>query len=493
MIEEKFLVIFFLVLFFGVLIRALPLLKYTYVGIDSFFHLLVGEEITKKGRLPSKIGYFTISGTYAYPPLLHYIISYLLKYMSAKKVQFFSIIIDAINMGFIFIFGKYFFDEFVGIIGMALYASSPEVVKQSSNLNPRSLGLMMFLFSVSFFIFGLESPDRLIAFIWFCFSSLFFSFVLLTHKMATQTLLFTFIGFLFLGLANILDHFLLLGAITVVLFGFLLAFILTKGFYLKVLRAHIWFLKYYFHTGSAKSGKKSVENPLIPVALCPSVILCGFVILGLILNPFFSILNLKIESSDVIIILATWAAVCLVLSFLWPLGEAFRKILYATPPSVLLASVFIEKLDTIPATILVIGIFIASLFVIYKLISGYKPPFYLSSDILACYEFIKNLDENVILFSADSSYNYSLAYFTRKLIVGSDTSAESLNPAGKLYKKTFLQIIEEFEVTHIFVDNVFDFEKGKSSLLERDGVFLDMIYNSRNFGVYKIRKIDISN
>jgi len=138
MIEEKFLVIFFLVLFFGVLIRALPLLKYTYVGIDSFFHLLVGEEITKKGRLPSKIGYFTISGTYAYPPLLHYIISYLLKYMSAKKVQFFSIIIDAINMGFIFIFGKYFFDEFVGIIGMALYASSPEVVKQSSNLNPRS-------------------------------------------------------------------------------------------------------------------------------------------------------------------------------------------------------------------------------------------------------------------------------------------------------------------------------------------------------------------
>lgn len=204
-------------------------------GVDVWTHLLYLKEFHKQKGIPGNINSgFIIPGKYDYPPAFITILS-LFPFKLVERYEFiFSPFFDSLHIVLIF-FISYFLSQslLIALLTQLLYILTPIIILENASATPRSLGYFLFtILMISTFLF-MQSGNLLLL----ALSLISGSLIFLTHRFTTQ-------GFLFLSIIfSIIEK----NLIFVILFCvcFLLSIIISKGFYLTVLKGHIGNLKFW--------------------------------------------------------------------------------------------------------------------------------------------------------------------------------------------------------------------------------------------------------
>jgi len=252
----------FLVLMLVVVLRLWPFCIWPGFGCsDGSFHLWRCLEIENNDyRIPAWNGQFILGGRTCYPPLLHYMMLLFPRNSRERWAPLISPAFDLLALGIFFVVyrsGIWITSTRDFIFGIACYFLSPALLQfQASSvysLKARSMGRFFLLCSfVLFYIYHTTGLHLCLA-----MSALIFALMLLSSKFAVQTSIFT-IPLIAIRFPMVL---------VVPAAGFVLAVVLSGGFYLSVLREHIVHQKMYFtkmrHYGSASSIDRSADIRLL--------------------------------------------------------------------------------------------------------------------------------------------------------------------------------------------------------------------------------------
>src|SRR5258708_4586881 len=206
-----------------------PRLENRLFGVDIWTHLLYLQEYHKQNGIPKKIeNGFLITGDYDYPPAFIYILSKFSIDLVKNYEFLFSPFFDSLHIILIY-FIVYSLTQNIGIalLTQLFYMLTPIIVLENSSATPRSLGYSLFtIVFISLFLFSFSH-----IYIYLFLAIVCGAFIFLSHRFTTQ-------GYLFLAiLFSIYEkNVLYVGAFCV---SFILAIIISKGFYLKVLQGHI--------------------------------------------------------------------------------------------------------------------------------------------------------------------------------------------------------------------------------------------------------------
>ncbi|MSU26092.1 MAG: hypothetical protein EXS44_02405 [Candidatus Levybacteria bacterium] len=213
----------------AVFLEIYPRLKNRLFGVDIWTHLLYLKEYHKQKGIPGKIeNGFIISGHYDYPPAFIMILSRF-PFRLVEKYEFiFSPFFDFVHLIFIFMFVYLITNSIVfALLTQLLYILTPIIIIENSSATPRSLGYMLFSAVVlSQFLF-MSSGN----YIFLGVAIILGACIFLSHRFTAQGFLFFSIFFTVLE-KNIFF-------IAVFLTSFLIAVVMSRGFYLKVLKGHI--------------------------------------------------------------------------------------------------------------------------------------------------------------------------------------------------------------------------------------------------------------
>lgn len=213
----------------GFVFEIYPRLLNRKFGVDIWTHLLYLKEYHRQKGIPKKIeNGFLVPGTYDYPPIFIFIISKFPFKLIEKYEFIFSPFFDALHLILIFFISYYLIDNILlALLTQALYILTPIIVLENSSTTPRSLGYTLFtILFLSLFLF-IQNGNYLLL----TTAITAGTFIFLSHRFTTQGFLFFSIFF------SILDK-------NIIYFGifmlsFVLAIIISRGFYLRVLRGHI--------------------------------------------------------------------------------------------------------------------------------------------------------------------------------------------------------------------------------------------------------------
>jgi len=248
-----------------------------------------------------------------YPPLFFYLLAIMPdKYMD-YVVRYSVPFLDAFMASTLFSSIAFITSSLeYGILGVVVYLSSPMIFQHdfSACVRPLSFFLVsiIYLVSCSFSIQNFLALSTLI------------SIVLLLHKFAAQVVIFTSLAFSVIGRPDYL--------LSVVL-GFLIAMLVSRGYYLKVLRAHINHLRTnYLKEWARRSAKNPVKRTVVLAVYCPWLIFFAISICILGWNVF----------STFLVCTSTWIITLTIFSVItnfWILrniGEGWRYLGYVVFP-----------------------------------------------------------------------------------------------------------------------------------------------------------------
>ncbi len=414
-------------------LRSYLLIKYKWVGKDTFYHLIVAQTINNKKRIPEFIDNFIVPENYSYPPLFHIFLS---KFSSNKHqiLQYIGPLSDILTGIVIFLFCFVLFDIKVATLASALYLFTPLTIDGSFSLNPRgpaNFCLTTSLLSLSFYyLTGLVTSIYI--------SIIFSVFVLLTHRLTTQSLIFSMIG-ISIGLHSIVP-------ICVLILSIFISIIVTKGYYIKVIKGHIDFIKIFGMKLIKKESRKEMEN-ILP-------------------KPIYFLFNLPIF----ILFTITWflpkpsEAECLyiigmsltILSIIWVFGEGVRHMSNAIFSFSILSALLITKICESLIIIVILTSFIFSIYKIMRIENKLDLGNITNTKMLDGFEYIKSHQEkNDILLCLPLDITYNAAYFTDCLMLqssGGFAQGLSFNQKLKnqLEKGEINSLLKKYKVKWIF-------------------------------------------
>ena len=420
-----------ILLFAGFLIRMYLLLKYRWVGKDTFYHFIVAKTIKEKGFPPDHIDRFVKPEKYDYPPAFHFFLS-LFDEGKYQKLQILSPVVDILTGIAIFIFCQVYFNFQVAIISTVLYVVTPFVLDNAYSFNPRSFANLFFVLAV----FSCINTIILNSITWLAASIIFSVLVLLLHRLTTQCL-FIILIFLAVGMQSVFPGIILLLSIFA-------AILVTKGFYLNVLRGHLAFILEFGH--KAFDNKYQDERPaLFPD---PKQLLFNMPVFLVFLLLVFYPLNLQ----DLYVYsFLIWALALTLLSIIWVFGEGIRHMICSVPAFSILTALVVTSyhLYSVFLILVVISVFF-SLYKIYRLekyphISGIT-----TKNMLRAFNFIRtNKKKGDILFCLPLDYSYNAAYFTDCIMLQSSGGfAEGLSFNQNLHKMVNKGKIDEIINTY---------------------------------------------
>lgn len=220
---------------FGLWLRFLPSRGGRAHGVDVWFYLLYAEALRRQRRLPAQLPHFVLDiKEQWYPPLFPALLALLPETLRARVKERISPIVDVFQL-LLLIFTAVFFGAgpAAALLAGLIYAVTPTLVYEHSTLNSRSLAsLILTLFMMSLLGLFTQGDWR-----WIVAGGLVGALLLLTHKMATQLFAFLVLAMTLIGRRG---DILVTGLLAVV--G---AFVLSGGFYLKILRGHVQILSFW--------------------------------------------------------------------------------------------------------------------------------------------------------------------------------------------------------------------------------------------------------
>ncbi len=211
-------------------------------GSDALFHLHVSEEIrNNRFRMPDTISGFIIETPFDYPALVHFLLAFVSRRGRDRIEPYFGPVVDTFQALVLFTFTFYLTGHYeVAFLAGFLFAFFPLLVKTDSRvyfLSPRPFGELFLslaiMFSLLFVWFGSLGSILLAMF--------FLSIVYLSSKFGIQAALFLYITMSILLLNYAL--------IMIFLGGLLLAIVISRGYYLKLLSGQIRHSSYFRRIG----------------------------------------------------------------------------------------------------------------------------------------------------------------------------------------------------------------------------------------------------
>lgn len=247
---------FFLVgagLFIGAFVtRIWVRLKRKDFGIDTWYFLNYAHGFREQKKLPVKLGNYLLDiEEQWYPPVTAAAVSLLPKKTADRYHWVISACVDSLQSILLYIFCLSLTMRLdLSVAAALLYITSTVNSSMSSNLNARPFASLISTFlMLAFYNYSLNPGLSS-----FTIAILLGALLLHTHKMATQQLLFFSIGLtIFTRNINFLYMLCLI---------FVMAFIVTGGFYLKILRNNIQIVRYWSRNLPYLGRHQVYESPL---------------------------------------------------------------------------------------------------------------------------------------------------------------------------------------------------------------------------------------
>ena len=291
----------------------LPRVSLVPKGIDAMYHLLCASKF-QRGRPPITLGRFVVGDEYTHPPLLHILLSLFNERFRAKALFLIGLVSDYVLSLVVYFVALQFVPVPFALTAALIYCITPASFLSSVSESARPLGSLWYGLTIL-----LLSTQNLF---WMICAIVTTALTLMSHKMATQTLLFTC-----LLISPILFTVNPLFPLPLIL-GLSLALLATRGSYLDILRDHIGIIRFHMKYGSWNRRRKLPGSPVQLVKMQPYFFLP---LLGLLLNP-------EAFLSGSIFMLA-WYASVLIVFFAWVWGDADRYLSYSAMPVAFLSAI----------------------------------------------------------------------------------------------------------------------------------------------------------
>ncbi len=459
---------------FSYLLQVYPRFFNKYFGVDVWTRLLEVEIIQKNHlripKTPIKKG-FIFEGYFDYPPLFILFLSLFNRKALEKHQGLIAPFFDALlNITVFFIAMQLTNNIYIALIAQLVYTLTPVVALENSALVPRSIGYLMF--SISFYTLLLFNNSQNQKFEYLLIGLIFSVLTLLTHRFAAQSLLFICIFFAILEKNPIY--------IIVFLSSMIIAVIVSKGYYLRVLSSHITNIIIWSKNSANRFAHQvyghipPTKNPdLMGVIykllsnLAPATLLISNV---WILSGFlFFILN--VAKTEIFVKMAIWAIFFYILSilvlmirFLRPIGEGYRYIEMTQVPTAILSSyifyTFYNSTYRIYALIVFISLLFLNLLVILTL--QYKAVIKdrnrsLTKDMRDVFRFINKLPERPRIMCLPHQITTMVAYNTKAdILVGIDSkSVQYMGDFYPMLKKPISYLAKKYALDYLFLRESF--------------------------------------
>jgi hypothetical protein len=475
-----------MILFLSLLFPIIGFLLQTYTrlfnknfGVDVWTRLLETDHVRKAGhKMPGNIGgQFIVEGHFDYPPVFPFLLSFFNRRTIEKYQGLVAPFFDSLNNLLVFWVAYYFTNNiFLSILAQAIYTFTPVMVLENSSLTPRSLGYLMFNLSFLSLLMTVLSSNYIFLILAFIFSTLLF----LSHRFAMQSLFFISIFFTFWQHTPIY-----LGVFSLSL---ILAILVTKGYYLKVLIGHLYNIYFWIPNrdfrfahqirGPEKwTGKKDFVElvyfmlskfaPLSMIATNPWII---GAILVFAVSYFPNFFPLGIAIPVYIFIFTIWVVVfyiigipILMLPQLRCIGEGYRYLEMAALPASVIASWLFFQIQATPyslvANLFYFGIFIGNLgLIIYahkKIISDRNRS--VTVDMQNAFNFLNKHPKVFRVLCIPHQNTTNLIYHTKHQVFVNANNA-GLIPISVVYpiiKWPLTDTIEKYDLNLIFLKESF--------------------------------------
>lgn len=361
----------------GFVIQYYPRFFNNYFGIDVWTRLLEIDAVRKaQHKIPEVITKgFLIPGKFDYPPVFPWLFSYFPKRWLEKNQGLVSPFFDALTNLLVFAIAVHTMGDIrIGLAAQAVYTFIPMIVLENSSLTPRSFGYFTFTLAFYAMLLVYQSGGLLHRPLYLVMAIVFSATVFLTHRFAAQSLfLIAIAATIFYQQATFF---------TILFFGFVAAIVVTSGYYLRVLKGHIYNMYFwiinrdyrYWHQVKGKvSAKKNTDfvgkiyfylNRFAPLAL--------FGVNFWIVSGFFYIAFLVTPLRPYVFTINTWlplflfwiiffyllATLVLSTRYLLFIGEGQRYLeMSAVPTAIVSGYLFVRFLDS-PYRILTLVIFL---------------------------------------------------------------------------------------------------------------------------------------
>jgi len=362
----------FIIPFLSFLLQSYPRFFNKYFGVDVWTRLTETDLIRKNNhKIPGKITKgFIIDGYFDYPPLFPLLLSFIPKQTLENIQGFVAPFFDLIHCYVIFLIALQLTNSIeISLLSQLIYMSTPLIALENSYLTPRSFGYLNFtLATYPLLIYSLDHK-----LIYLLIGYIFTTLIFLSHRFATQSFLFVVIFFTVID--KTLFYFLVFSA------GLLTALLLTKRYYLRVLKGHwsniyFWILNYkYRFSHQVRGNIKNKQNKDF-VALIYSLLskLSPIALLGIniwIVSAFVffyaRIKNIEFvpfnnpmfyKMSLWILFFYLFAIAVLSIKRLIPIGEGQRYLEMATAPSSILSAILFYSLFNSELKVISIYLFI---------------------------------------------------------------------------------------------------------------------------------------
>lgn len=441
------------------------------IGQDTWVYLLIADIIRKKRGLPDQIDNFIYVGSFGYPPLFPSLLSVIPEKVLERFVWIISPVIEAVHIVLIYFICLFITQSpEVGLIAMFLYAIHPEMVIETSNLNTRPLSSLIFTVSLVSLIFFVITGNPLL----FLSCIVFGVLLLYTHKLATQALFITLMGF------TLIERNPIYAIAAVLIFG--IAY-LTPWYRKKVLPEHVAILQFWkkniklvYERGITSEVNGENKGSLINFLRSRTVLFLRFVgsnMWFLFIAIMIFLFNRPLLYPEVlypVVLFFTWACIIFLCSLIIGyipyvkfLGEGLRYQEYAIVPTIILAAIYFNKFhDDMYVTFLFIGV-IGILLVEMVMGLYYSVTKYIrlspGTGIIKICSYLRSAPgKNIMCLPIDTSF--MIAYFTRKnvLYAFSTHAYEKAYPEalfGDPRKKSLHTLIEKYSIDYIYVDSTF--------------------------------------
>jgi len=388
----------------------------------------------------------------------------------------------------------------LAVMAQIIYLSAPLTIMENSNLSTRSFASLLFsLTFIGILLFSIHGGWLL-----FIYCVAMVCILLLSHRMSVQTIFFTCIFFSIYELS--------ITYIGIYLLGTLLAIIVSKGFYLKILKGHLAMLEYwrqniefrYAHEvrGLPKKGEKSDDMvfnlyqkvrsaPFIAVfAANPAIVLVFiFMVLRVINGPvIYDGMPQTLVGKFI-----PWAIFLLVVGIIIRsfkcvehMGEGERYIEYAGLPIAAIGSLTVYYLYSINPILTVIA------FVFLILFTELIPAFYIqqkviindkersiSKDLWEIFNYIDKIEGEVRLMCIPQLMNTSVMYFTKAKVLGTDNSIAHITDLADVLpviKKPLNEIFKKYNINYLLLNKVYakvdELKLDSKNVVKEDATFI---------------------
>jgi hypothetical protein len=328
------------ILLVGLILRAIPHIRFYYPGTpDTFFFL---NKIKNPDYKSEEV---------LYPKLFYQILRLFVSFgdfVDGRTTNRISILLDIITASIIYLFVRSQFFVEIALLTVLLFLITPSIVRQGSTLSARSFGLL--LASTSVLCVTLSFPWNWIAIVPIAMT-------LLAHRLSSQTLFMVFVGLSFMNLEFSL----------IFVVGFIFANLVSKGEYIAILRAHMSTIARYIHQ-NGYPNERLVGIVFTPTFFGYAIYLLFFIAQSINPTPIVigglaipELLSVNIHFESVMII---WASACFALLLFWVAGESYKHLALAAAPFALLTTLlaFTHQVFLILSIILIIGSLVQSLY-----------------------------------------------------------------------------------------------------------------------------------